>query len=209
MDQIKGIIFDFGRVICDFDLGIFLRKAALYSGKSQAELDALMPSTMEFATAYETGLISSEEFFAQVSEKVALRMPVEEFVRAYTEIFTPIETTFDLIRRLKSGYRLGLLSNTSVLHFEKGIRPVSIFPLFDAVSLSYEVRSMKPDRIIYDDAIRKMGLPPGSCVYIDDIAENVAAGAALGLRAIRYTTYDALVSDLRRLGVTVPAGGGK
>jgi FMN phosphatase YigB (HAD superfamily) len=204
VDEIRGIIFDFGRVICDFDVRIFLRKAAPYSGRTPADLDALMPSTMEFATAYETGLISSEEFFAQLSAKVSLRMPREEFVRAYTDIFTPIETTFELIRQLKPRYKLGLLSNTSVLHFEKGIKPVAVFPLFDTVSLSYEVRSMKPDRRIYDDAIRKMGLPPGACVYIDDIAANVAAGEALGLRAIQYTTHGALVADLRRLGVAVP-----
>jgi putative hydrolase of the HAD superfamily len=130
-------------------------------------------------------------------------MPEEEFVRAYTDIFTPIDTTFALVRRLKPRYRLGLLSNTSELHFEKGIRPVAVFPLFDAVTLSYEVRSMKPDRRIYDDAIRKMGLPPWACVYIDDLPANVAAGAALGLRALHYTTYDALETDLRRLGVAV------
>lgn len=203
MAEIQGIIFDFGKVICDFDLQIFLREAARYSTKTRTELNAIVPSTMEFATRYETGLITSDEFFEHITVTASLRMPKETFLRAYTEIFTPIESTFALVRHLKPSYRLGLLSNTSELHYERGIRPVSIFPLFDAVTLSYEVRAMKPDRRIYDDAIRKMGLPPGACVYIDDIPANVAAGAALGLRAVRYTTHDALVADLRRLGVTV------
>lgn len=201
MAEITAVIFDFGKVICDFDLKIFLRKAARYSAKTPAELGGLMTSTMDFALRYETGLITTDEFFARISETAALRMPKDEFIRAYTGIFTPIESSFDLIRRLKPAYRLGLLSNTSELHFEMGIMPTAVFPLFDTVTLSYQVHAMKPDRKIYDDAIRKMGLPPASCAYIDDIPANVTAGGALGLRALLYTTPDALIADLRRLGV--------
>jgi putative hydrolase of the HAD superfamily len=201
VDKITAVIFDFGKVICDFDLKIFLREAARYSAKTPAELEVLMTSTMDFAFAYETGLLTTNEFFDRISETAGLRMPKEAFIGAYTGIFTPIESTFDLIRRLKPSYRLGLLSNTSELHFEGGIKPTAVFPLFDTVTLSYQVHAMKPDRKIYDDALRKMGVPPATCVYIDDLPANVAAGEALGLRALLYTTHDALIGDLRRLGV--------
>ena len=201
MTTIRAVIFDFGRVICDFDIGLFFRRAATRSAKSLRELEAVMTSSMDVARRYETGLMTSDEFFGTISRLASLHMQKDEFVKAYADIFTPIPATFDLVKRLKAHYRLGLLSNTNEWHFEYGIRPVEIFPLFDTVSLSYVVRSMKPDRGIYDDAIAKLGLPPEACAYIDDLPANVEAGRALGLHAIRYTTHEELIADLHRLGV--------
>jgi putative hydrolase of the HAD superfamily len=159
---------------------------------------------MQAADRYETGLMTSREFYASVCRIASLTMPEREFVGAWTDIFTPKPATLELVKLLKKRYRLGLLSNTNEWHFEFGIKPVGIFPLFDAVTLSFEVRAMKPDRRIYDDMLAKLNLPAGACVYIDDIAENVDAAAALGMRGIRYTTHEKLIEDLAKAGVEVP-----
>jgi len=198
---IQAVIFDFGRVICDFDVDLFLRRAARQSTQSPADLLPLLTSLTPLAIRYETGLMTTDEFFHGISALAELTMSKEEFIVAYCDIFTPIPTTLDLVRRLHGRYRLALLSNTSELHFEHGIRNVAVFPLFDVVTLSYVVRSMKPDRRIYMDALVKLGLPPDRCVYIDDVPENIEAGRELGLHGIRYTTHEALLADLRRFGI--------
>ena len=112
---------------------------------------------------------------------------------AFNGMFSPIEPTLALIRRLKGRYRLGLLSNTNEWHFRGHIATVPVFPLFDTVTLSYEVREMKPGERIYRDALGKLGLPPESCVFIDDIEENVAA-AGIVLDDPQYDVLTALVS---------------
>jgi putative hydrolase of the HAD superfamily len=201
--DIQAVIFDFGRVISDFDIGKFIERAAHASSLSAAGLKETMAQSMQTAERYETGLMTSREFYANVCRIASLTMPEEEFARAYTDIFTPKPATLELVKRLKGRYRLGLLSNTSEWHFEFGIKPVEIFPLFDAVTLSFEVHAMKPDRRIYDDMLAKLGLPAGACVYIDDIAGNVAAGIALGLHGIQYTTHERLINDLANAGVDV------
>ncbi|HUI64639.1 MAG TPA: HAD-IA family hydrolase, partial [Bacteroidota bacterium] len=66
---------------------------------------------------------------------------------------------------------------------------------------SFEVGAMKPDKKIYDDVLRKLALPASACVYIDDIAEYVQAGRAMGFSAIRYTSPEQLMRDLRACGV--------
>lgn len=201
MDRIQAIIFDFGRVLCDFDIHRFFRRAAAFSTLPPGALASLMNSATDVANRYETGLITSDEFYEAVCRLASLRMPKDEFVAAYTDIFTPIPASFELLRRLKPRYRLALLSNTSAWHFEHGIRPVAVFPLFDAVTLSYEVGAMKPDPRMYRDALRKLQLPASACAYIDDLRDNVEAGRALGLHALHYTSHEALVSDLRSLGI--------
>jgi putative hydrolase of the HAD superfamily len=202
--SIDAVIFDFGRVISDFDIGKFIARASRRSTLSAGELKETLARSMDTAERYETGLMTSREFYTEVCRVASLTMPEEEFISAYTDIFTPKPATLALVRRLKGRYRLGLLSNTNEWHFEFGIKPVGIFPLFDAVTLSFEVRAMKPDPRIYADMLAKLGLPAEACVYIDDIAEFVEAGRALGLRAIQYTTHERLMDDLAKAGVEVP-----
>ena len=202
--SIRAVIFDFGRVISDFDIGRFIAHAARFSALSPAGLKEAVARAMPTAERYETGLISSLKFYEEVSKTASLQMSEEEFRRAYTDIFSQKPGTIDLIRRLKPLYRLGLLSNTNEWHFESGVRTVSIFPLFDAVTLSYEVRAMKPDPRIYADMLGKLELPARECAYIDDIAEYVAAGRALGLAAFQYTTHENLIRDLTAAGINIP-----
>ncbi len=198
---IRAVLFDFGGVISTFDVGIFLRRVASRSEKSAGEIGALIYRS-QLPVLYESGRISSAEFFARLATLCGIRMSEDEFVSAFTEIFTPIEPTLDLIRRLKGRYRLGLLSNTNEWHFRGYIETIPVFPLFDAVTLSYEVREMKPGERIYRDALAKLGLPPESCVFIDDLEENVAAARKLSMRAIRYEGHDSLVAALAELSVT-------
>lgn len=202
--MIRGIIFDFGNVICSFDFTLFLRRVAEYAQKSPGELKAIVEESQDLPQKYEEGLITSEEFYRGVSARFGVSIPRAEFRRAFTDIFTPIPSTFALVQHLKLHYRIGLLSNTNEWHYLDGIRPVSIFPLFDAVTLSFEVKALKPAAAIYRDALTKIGLPASACLYIDDLADNVQAATALGLHAVQYTSYHALLDDMTRLGIHVP-----
>ncbi len=198
---IAAVVFDFGGVISAVDVEGFIRRIAGRSGKSAMEIGALL-SGSKLPVLYESGRIASADFFARVAALCGLRMSQDEFVQAFNGMFTPIEPTRALIRRLKGRYRLGLLSNTNEWHFLGHIATVPVFPLFDAVTLSYEVREMKPGERIYRDALAKLGLPPEACVFIDDVEENVAAARKLSMRGIRYEGHDRLVAALAELSVT-------
>jgi putative hydrolase of the HAD superfamily len=202
--SIRAVIFDFGRVICDFDIGKFVARAAAHSSLSPQALKETMGQSEAAAVRYETGLISSQEFYRSVCAIASLTMTEQEFVSAYTDIFTPKPATIGLVKRLRGHYRLGLLSNTNEWHFEFGIKPVGLLPFFDAVTLSYEARAMKPDPRIYADMLGKLALPAESCVYIDDIQEYVEGGRRVGLNAIHYTTHERLLDDLKNAGIQIP-----
>lgn len=199
--MIKAVIFDFGNVLCSFSVSTFFEKLSRQSTCTVKELFALMPEISRLAIAYETGLMTSDEFFSQITELARVSISREGFIQAYTTIFTPIDTTFELIRSLKPRFRLGLLSNTNEWHFQYSIQPVEVFPLFDAVTLSYEVKAMKPSEAIYRDMLRKLDVDAGACAYIDDIQENVDAAQRLGMHAMLYTSHAALLHDLGHLGV--------
>ena len=197
---LEAVVFDFGNVLCTFDNRRILAGLAPLCGLPPAELSRRIAGS-DLPRAYESGEIGSPAFLAGLSDLCGHAFPEAAFLRAFTGIFTPIEPVWHLVRALKPRYRLGLLSNTNPWHFDHSIRPTPVFPLFDAVTLSYEVGAMKPDPRIYADAVAKLALPPEACVFIDDLAENVEGARAVGMRGIQYTGPEALEMALRDLGI--------
>ena len=198
--MIRGIIFDFGNVISSFDVGRFLRRLNGWSGVPVETLRQRVYGA-DLHSLYERGGISSEDFRNRVARVTGASVPVETFEQAFTDIFTPLPDTQALILGLKGRYRLGLLSNTNECHFRRHIRRVPVFPLFDTVTLSFEVGALKPEPPIYRDALGKLSLPPEACVFIDDIAAYAEGARAIGIRGIHYTGHAELLRDLSSLGV--------
>lgn len=205
---IKGVIFDFGGVIHSFDFGMFFRNLDRRTDRTLGEMNSLVAGS-GLPRRYEMGKVSSWEFYHGIANLCGLRVTEEEFVQAFVGIFTPIKSTIGLIRSLSPSYRLGLLSNTNEWHFEHHIRTVEVFPLFDAVTLSYQVKTMKPAEAIYLDMLEKIGFSPEECVFVDDLEENIAGARRLNLHAIHYTGHEHLVSSLAELGVVAGQDMGK
>lgn len=204
--MIKGIIFDFGGVVSAFDSRIFFQALTRWTDRSAGEMAGIVLEA-DLPRRYESGQISSREFFAAVTEACGLSISEKEFITAFAGIFVPIESTLHLIRMLKPSFRLALLSNTNEWHFEHYIRTVEVFPLFDAVTLSYRVGEMKPGERIYRDSLRRIGLLPQECVFIDDLQENVAGAERLGIHGIHYTGHERLVASLNALGIPFDSPG--
>lgn len=199
--MIKAVIFDFGNVICHFDNNIFIEKISSFTDKTASELNDLIYNSTDIPNQYETGLISSDEFFNEITKICNLSISKIEFIKAYTDIFTPIKTTINLIRKLKRVYKIALLSNTNKWDFEHTIKTCEVYNLFDAVSLSFKVMAMKPDNKIFFDSIGKLKLKPEECVYIDDIEKYTEAAKKIGIHAIHYVSYEKLIFSLKSLNV--------
>jgi putative hydrolase of the HAD superfamily len=200
--MIRAVVFDFGNVICRFDNRIVLRRIAENTGRSLENLEEVLYQASDTILRYEKGELSSDEFFARVKAMTGLKMSQEEFAEAYSRKFIPIPETNQILRSLKGSYQLGLLSNTSEWDFERGIQMAEVFPLFDAVTVSFQVHALKPAPEIYRDILTKLNVLPEECVYIDDIEEYVVAARGVGMHAFRYragllsTTLENLLTNI-------------
>lgn len=201
--MIKAIIFDYGNVISSVDNNLFLEKISAFCDKSISELHRMIYENSGLPAQYETGLITSEEFYRKISLLCRLNMKRTDFIKAFTGIFSTIEDTARLIRELKPNYKLALLSNTNEWDFEYEIRKNECFYLFDTVTLSFVVEEMKPGRKIYLDALGKLNLNPEECIYIDDIREYSDAASAIGISGIHYVSHEQLLEALRSRDVSI------
>jgi putative hydrolase of the HAD superfamily len=159
----------------------------------------------ELMRQFESGRMEPDAFAGAVMELAGLQLSYDEFVECWVDIFWLNEPIARLVARLKSrGYRLLLGSNTNVLHaahFRRQFAPA--IGLFDHLVLSYEVGCIKPERRFYEACVRAAGAPAESCVFVDDLHENVEGAREAGLKALHYVDTPTLLADLRRLGVEV------
>lgn len=199
--DIRGVIFDFGNVIYRFDLRRCTAELSRLCGLDSEEIHRRVFDESGLEWDYMAGNLDSGQFLEQVSRLLGHPFEEEAFARIFSDIFTPIESTLDLVRSLKPRYKLGLISDTSQWHFERAIQHCPVFPLFDSVQLSYLERRLKPDRGLFEHCLARLGLEPGECVFIDDRAPNTAGARAMGIHAIKYTGHEALLEGLRDLGI--------
>lgn len=61
---------------------------------------------------------------------------------------------------------------------------------FDLVMMSNEVGLHKPDPEIFRLALELLAVEPAAALFIDDLAQNVAAAQALGLAGVVHTDWE-------------------
>jgi HAD superfamily hydrolase (TIGR01549 family) len=92
---------------------------------------------------------------------------------------------------LKPHYKIGLLSNAGSNQLSEMFSKDQV-ELFDAVALSYEIGSVKPDREAYDAILHKLKIDP-------DQLRHCIGARDVGMQAIVYKDFEQLKRDLEAL----------
>jgi putative hydrolase of the HAD superfamily len=58
--------------------------------------------------------------------------------------------------------------------------------IFDAIVVSGDVGLHKPEPEIYLLAAERAGAEPGTCVFVDDLRENIAGAEAVGMTGVLH-----------------------
>ena len=91
-------------------------------------------------------------------------------------------------RAREQQYRLAILSNDSS-RWSRYIRDkFDLNRYFDVIHISGDLKMKKPDLRIFELTARKLGVPAGDCVYVDDRRKNLAAARAVGMDAVLFNT---------------------
>ena len=200
--MIKCVISDMGNVLFTFDSSIFYRQISESSPYTPEQMAKIITESSGLLSAFGTGRTSPQEFFKDASQKLQVRADFESFFSAYNDVFTLKPDVVDTLKKLKTKYRLILLSNTDVKHVGFIQRKFPEMFFFDDYVLSYEVGCMKPDPQIYQIALEKAKAEAGECVFIDDLEENIEVAAKMGIQTILFTPQTDLEAELRQLNLS-------
>ena len=199
--MIKVAAFDIGKVLLDFDYGIFVRRMAPCTRMDVPALDAFLNQSPLLAQ-YESGQLTSPEFFAVVQKETGFDGTEPEFAAHFEDIFTPIDEVISLHATLAaSGLPTYTLSNTNEMAVRHISRAYDFWPRFTGHILSHEVGALKPNPKIYEIFEQTTGCRSAEIIYIDDLSENIAAAAARGWHTIEHRNGKDTAEVFEYLGV--------
>jgi putative hydrolase of the HAD superfamily len=202
---VKAIIFDLGNVLIDFDHTIAAKRISGFSDRSPQEIFELFFDS-ELTGLFEEGKISPSEFFLKVKEMLSLKLNYDEFLPIWNEIFFLTEknqAVYNLARTLRERYKIAVLSNINILHFDYLKKNFPVFDAFHNVITSFEAGLRKPDPSIYKIALGTLEASPEQTFYTDDRAELTRSAQELGIKSFVFTGVEQLKEDLRSAGVNI------
>ena len=198
--MIDTVIFDIGNVLAEWH---WHKSFTERFGEELVEV--LADATVRSAGWYELDRgAHSEDEIVDLLVKNAPQYAAEiaRIVHESHEFVTVFPYAADWLKALKAaGYKVYILSNFSEFGFRRIKQQFDFLQYTDGGVISYEVKEVKPDRIIYETLCSKYGIVPENAVFLDDREENTEAAIAFGMHAVQVLNKAQADADLRALGV--------
>ena len=129
---------------------------------------------------------------------------LNEIVKFYKELYKKYKAhndqIYELIRKLKEKFTVVCLSDTNVVHYEAHEEQGTIKD-FHHVFTSFKIGSIKRDENTFKKVLSELSIKPEEAIFIDDNDKNVEVAKSLGVNGIKYTSYEALIKELKNLKV--------
>lgn len=202
MNKIDTIIFDIGNVLVDFCWEEGIAKMNLPDHIAERLANATIKSAMW--NEYDRGILSDDELLEGF---IANDTEIEDVIRLfildyYKYIVRQRDYAHEWIKDLHAqGYKVYYLSNFSKRGHIEFMKELDFIPECDGGILSYEDKLIKPDAAIYELLIDRYNIVPENAVFIDDSEANVVAARKASLNAIRFTSREEVLKELKKYGV--------
>jgi putative hydrolase of the HAD superfamily len=185
MARRDGLIVDYGGVLTTDVFASFRAFCEAEGLEPEAVRDRFRadPEARELLAGLETGALTVAEFEPRFA--ALLEVESERLIERLFGGMAPDEAMLEGVRAARrDGVRTGLLSNSwgAATTYD----PALLDELFDACVISSEVGLRKPDPAIYELAAERLGLPPGACVFVDDLPGNLKPARALGMATVLH-----------------------
>ncbi len=202
MKQVEWVLFDLGGVVIEVNQSCIFEELAKQTGLGVVEVREkvlrAVPLQNEFIVQeYLPGRLTND-----VNRALAANLTQEQVLNAFNaELGKPINTTVDLLPTLRSRIKVGCLSNTNSIHWDRMLSNYSFMGHFDRRFASQIIGYAKPGAQIYRKVVELLDVMPRQILFFDDKQENVDAAERLGWYARRYFNQQSLLADLKEFGV--------
>jgi len=194
------IFFDLGRVLVDFDQDIIAKRLIERSNKTFSEILSFYSQT-NIIYDFESGKLAPEEVLKSINECFGLALSMKEFKLLWSDIFFENREMEKVVDALHGRYRLFIISDTNILHYEHIAERFPIIHKFEEHILSYQIGVRKPHPLIFQAALKRANCLAERAVFIDDKPKNVEGARELGITGIVHTSVDETRQELEKLGV--------
>ena len=201
---LRAVIFDIGRVLVRVDISAAMAGLAERTRLTPQEVWVAIERHPRWRD-WQEGRLAPLEWHRQLGQCLGEGLGFEQFCEVWNRALTsePIVPE-EILAQLARRFRLAVLSNTDPLH----VAHLEVhFPLlrhFPKRIYSCSVGACKPDRLIYQEALRACGVRADEALYIDDIPAYVEAAQRLGMAGIVFESPTQLEQELAARGLLTP-----
>ena len=193
-----ALVFDVGGIFILHDNERLFRRLAA-SSRARDALDRIRAAAMD--PDITTGARSVRALHEELVRDLGYTRDWRGFLGDWSSHFTVDHAMLDLLARLAGEHRVLLFSNTNREHWEYvALLADGALGRYDAY-LSHEIHDMKPNASSFQTVAARAGIKPHRSVFVDDLAENVAAARSLGFQGHIFVSRDNLERYLGSLGV--------
>lgn len=195
--MIKNLIFDFGKVLVDYDFFHTIRK--YFASEADLQEFAQLFTSPEFLDRCDL----EAEPFAEIILDSRRKYPkfdyqLQKFYEEYPQFVTgEVPGMRALLQQLRNeGFHLyGLTNWCSMVH--KVMEDWDILTMLDGRIISSEEKLIKPDVAIFLRLCEKYNLKPEECLFTDDKAINVEGAKKAGMQGIVFENAVQYEQELR------------
>jgi 2-haloacid dehalogenase len=199
---VAAVVFDLGKVLIDWDPRYLYQKYFPDDGAAMERFLAEVCS-MAWHTRCDAGVPMADNvsaLAAQYPEHAAL---IAAWEAEWPAMFRgPIEGTVRLLEALDArGTPLFAITNYPGDKWAHGLAQFPFLRRFRDVLVSGIEKLAKPDPAVFRLSVERFGITPAATLFIDDLAANVAAAAALGFQVHHFAGPEGLADELARKGL--------
>lgn len=195
--EVEAIILDFGGVLYNIDYDAPARAFRALGMENFREIYS-QAAQSDLFDRLEVGSIANEDFLKALQQYTPSGTSIAEVLHAWNVILLDIPRhRIDFVYRLKSRYRLFLLSNTNAIHVEAFERDIDetmgldyFRSAFERIHYSNVLGKKKPYPETYLHVCELHGLNPSKTLFIDDSVQHVRGALEAGLFAYHLEVPD-------------------
>lgn len=180
-----ALVFDVGGIFILHDNERLFRRLASSCSAAVDTVDRIREAVMD--PDITTGARPVRELYNELVHDLGYKRDWKGFLVDWTSHFSVDRAMLGLLETLARDNRVLLFSNTNREHWDHVVTMADgALGRYDAY-LSHVIRDMKPNASAFQLVASRAGIKPHRSVFIDDLAENVAAARALGFQGHIYT----------------------
>lgn len=197
MPTIDWILFDLGGVLLEVEQPRIFHHLETLTNVPARTIEQRLKAASFFRDDFMVKEFTPSEIATHVNEALEHKLSTQDVVAALNaELGAEIASTADLLPQLRRRVKVGCLSNTNSIHWDKLLQSYPFMQHFDRRFASQMLGCAKPEREIYEKVAANLGAHPKSILFFDDKQENVETAQRLGWHARVYTHHDRLMADL-------------
>jgi HAD superfamily hydrolase (TIGR01509 family) len=185
--NIEAIIFDLGGVLLNIDFCLS-QKAFIELGLAEAEQFYNKHSRIELFDDLERGIIQAEQFYDEIRKLSGKQLSNDIIQKAWNAMLLDFPNhRIALLKELKKHYRIFLLSNTNIIHYEyytnqlkqQGVEDFD--NLFHKAYYSFRSGKCKPSSDFFNEPMIEYNLLAESTLFIDDTMQHIQQAKSIGI----------------------------